>query len=113
MPNVYEDLIVAHEGAGNLPAALEWTDQASKTFGGAPRWMPHKIRLLRKTGRVAEANTATDCSLNATDWKRLCQEANATPAAGGALPARQPVEVEHHAAWSLAGRPRAAGRPQS
>ena len=81
VPNVYEDLIVAHEGAGNLPAALEWTDQASKTFGGAPRWMPHKIRLLRKTGRVAEANTVTiDCSLNATDWKRLCQEANATPA---------------------------------
>ena len=81
VPNVYEDLIVAQEGAGNLPAALEWTDQASKTFGGAPRWMPHKIRLLRKTGRVAEANTATiDCSLNATDWKRLCQEANATPA---------------------------------
>ena len=81
VPNVYEDLIVAHEGAGNLPAALEWTDQASKTFGGAPRWMPHKIRLLRKTGRVAKANTATiDCSLNATDWKRLCQEANATPA---------------------------------
>ena len=81
VPNVYEDLIVAHEGAGNLPTALEWTDQASKTFGGAPRWMPHRIRLLRKTGRVAEANNATiDCSLNATDWKRLCQEANATPA---------------------------------
>ena len=81
VPNVYEDLIVAHEGAGNLPAALEWTDQASKTFGGAPRWMPHRIRLLRKTGRVAEANNVTiDCSLNATDWKRLCQEANATPA---------------------------------
>jgi len=81
VPGVYEDLIVAHEGAGNLPAALEWTDQASKTFGGAPRWMPHKIRLLRKTARVAEANTATiDCSLNAPDWKRLCQEANATPA---------------------------------
>ena len=81
VPNVYEDLIVAHEGAGNLPAALEWTDQASKTFGGAPRWMPHKIRLLRKTARVAEANSATiDCSLNAPDWKRLCQEANATPA---------------------------------
>jgi beta-barrel assembly-enhancing protease len=84
VPNVYEDLIVAHEGAGNLPTALEWTDQASKTFGGAPRWMPHKIRLLRKTGRVAEANTVTiDCSLNASDWKRLCQEANATPAGRG------------------------------
>ncbi len=78
------DLIVAHEGAGNLPAALEWTDQASKTFGGAPRWMPHRIRLLRRAARVAEANTTTiDCSLNATDWKRLCQEANATPAGRG------------------------------
>ena len=84
VPNVYEDLIVAHEGAGNLPAALEWTAQASRIFGGAPRWMPHKIRLLRKTGRVAEASNVTvDCSLNATDWKRLCQEANATPAGRG------------------------------
>jgi predicted Zn-dependent protease len=81
VPNVYEDLIVAHEAAGNLPVALQWTDQASKTFGGAPRFLPHRIRLLRKTGRVAEANRATiDCSLNATDWRRLCQEANATPA---------------------------------
>ena len=81
VPNVYEDLIVANEGAGHLTAALSWTDQASKAFGGAPRWMPHRIRLLRKTGRVAEANTVTlDCSLNAVDWKRLCQEANATPA---------------------------------
>jgi len=84
VPNVYEDLIVAHEGSGNLPTALGWTDQASRTFGGAPRWMPHKIRLLRKTGRVAEANNVTiDCSLNATDWKRLCQEANATPPGRG------------------------------
>jgi hypothetical protein len=81
VPNVYEDLIVAHEAAGNLPVALQWTDQASKTFGGAPRFLPHRIRLLRKTGRVAEANRATiDCSLNATDWRRFCQEANATPA---------------------------------
>lgn len=81
VPNVYEDLIVAHEGAGNLAVALQWTDQASRTFGGAPRFLPHKIRLLRKTGRVAEANSLTlDCSLNAADWKRLCQEANATPA---------------------------------
>lgn len=81
VPNVYEDLIVAHEAAGNLPVALQWTDQASKAFGGAPRFLPHRIRLLRKTGRVAEANRATiDCSLNATDWKRLCQEANTTPA---------------------------------
>lgn len=80
VPNVYEDLIVAHEGVGNLPVALQWTDQASKTFGGAPRFLPHRIRLLRKSGRVTEANSATvDCSLNATDWKRLCQEANATP----------------------------------
>ncbi|MGH7396648.1 MAG: M48 family metalloprotease, partial [Candidatus Rokuibacteriota bacterium] len=81
VPNVYEDLIVAYEGAGSFSAALQWTDQASKAFGGSPRFMPHRIRLLRKTGRVAEAGTATaDCSLNATDWKRLCQEANATPA---------------------------------
>ena len=30
-------------GAENLPAPLEGR-QESKTFGGAPRWMPHKIR---------------------------------------------------------------------
>jgi Zn-dependent protease with chaperone function len=84
VPNVYEDLIVAHESAGNLPAALDWTRQASRTFGGAPRWMPHQIRVLRKMGRVTEANGLTiDCSLNAADWKRLCQEANATPAGRG------------------------------
>lgn len=81
VPNVYEDLIVANEGAGDILVALEWTDRASKTFGGAPRWTPHKIRLLRKAGRVAEAGTlAVDCSLNAPDWKRACQEANQTPA---------------------------------
>ena len=80
---MYEDLILANEGAGNIPVALEWTDRASKTFGGAPRWTPHKIRLLRKAGRVAEAGTlAVDCSLNAPDWKRACQEANQTPASG-------------------------------
>ncbi|HKA60887.1 MAG TPA: hypothetical protein VKH83_00615 [Methylomirabilota bacterium] len=49
--------------------------------------MSHKIRLLRKTGRVAEANTlAIDCSLNAPDFKRACQDANQTPA--GRAPAR-------------------------
>jgi predicted Zn-dependent protease len=80
VPNVYEDLILANEGAGDILVALEWTDRASKTFGGAPRWTPHKIRLLRKAGRAAEAGTlAVDCSLNAPDWKRACQEANQTP----------------------------------
>ena len=87
VPAVYEDLIVFNEAGGGLPAALDWTDRASKTFGGAPRWTPHKIRLLRKTGRVAEANAlAIDCSLNAPDFKRACQEANQTPP--GRAPAR-------------------------
>jgi hypothetical protein len=87
VPAVYEDLIVFSEAGGGLPAALDWTDRASKTFGGAPRWTPHKIRLLRKTGRVAEANAlAIDCSLNAPDFKRACQEANQTPP--GRAPAR-------------------------
>ena len=99
VPNVYEDLIVAHEGAGNLPTALEWTDQASKTFGGAPRWMPHKIRLLRKTGRVAEANTVTiDCSLNATRLEA------ALP--GGQRHARRPRALKK--AHLLRSRPRRA-----
>jgi predicted Zn-dependent protease len=87
VPAVYEDLIVFNEAGGGLPAALDWTDRASKTFGGAPRWTPHKIRLLRKSGRVAEANTlAIDCSLNAPNFKRACQEANQTPA--GRAPGR-------------------------
>jgi len=81
VPNVYEDLIVAHEQGGNIPGAIEWTDRATKTFGGSPRFTPHKIRLLRKAGRTAEAGSLTvDCSLNAPDWKRACQEANQTPA---------------------------------
>jgi predicted Zn-dependent protease len=87
VPAVYEDLIVFNEAGGSLPAAMDWTDRASKTFGGGPRWTPHKIRLLRKTGRVAEANTlAIDCSLKTPDYKRACQEANQTPA--GRTPAR-------------------------
>ena len=45
------------------------------------RWMPTKIRLLRKTGRVDEANALTlKCSVDAPDWRKLCQEANQTPA---------------------------------
>ncbi|PYO13698.1 MAG: hypothetical protein DMD75_05290 [Candidatus Rokuibacteriota bacterium] len=42
-----------------------------------------KIRLLRKAGKTAEADAQTlDCSVNAQDWRRLCQEANQTPAPG-------------------------------
>ena len=78
---VYEEIIFAYERAGNLGAALEWTDRAARTFGGAPRWKPPKIRLLRKAGRVADASALTlDCSVNTPDWRRLCQEANQTPA---------------------------------
>ena len=82
VPLVYEDLIFAYERTGNLPVALQWTDQASKVFSGAARFKPHKIRLLRKAGRVAEAQTLTlDCALNGTtELKRACQEANQTPA---------------------------------
>jgi predicted Zn-dependent protease len=82
VPLVYEDLIFAYERTGNLAVALQWTDQASKVFAGAARFKPHKIRLLRKAGRVAEAQTLTlDCALNGTtELKRSCQEANQTPA---------------------------------
>ena len=67
VPLVYEDLIFAYERTGNVPVALQWTDQASKVFAGAARFKPHKIRLLRKAGRVAEAQTLTvDCALNGT-----------------------------------------------
>ena len=78
---VYEELIFAQERAGHVAVALDWTDRASKTFGGAPRWTPIKIRLLRKAGRVAEAGTlAVTCSVSTPDLKRPCQEANQTPA---------------------------------
>jgi hypothetical protein len=77
---VYEEFIFTQEREGNVMVALDWTDRASKTFGGAPRWTPHKIRLLRKAGRVAEASTLVlTCSVSTPDWKRPCQEANQTP----------------------------------
>ncbi len=82
-PQIYDDLIAVHEQAGNIPTALTWTDKASAVFGGAPRWRPVKIRLLRKAGKTSDADAQTlDCSVNAPDWRRLCQEANQTPAPG-------------------------------
>ncbi len=82
VPLVYEDLIFAYERVNNLPVALQWTDQATKVFAGAARFKPHKIRLLRKAGRTAEAQTLTvDCALNGTsELKRACEAANQTPA---------------------------------
>jgi len=78
---VYEDLILVNEREGRVPVALDWADRASQVFAGAPRWTPHKIRLLRKTGRIIEANTlALNCSVSTPDLKRQCQEANQTPA---------------------------------
>ncbi len=80
-PQIYEDVIVGYEKAGNITSALSWTDKASATFGGAPRWTPVKIRLLRKAGRTAEASTLMlSCSVNTPDWRRPCQDANQTPA---------------------------------
>jgi beta-barrel assembly-enhancing protease len=80
-PAVYDEIIFAYERAGNFTTALEWTDRAAKAFGGAPRWKPPKIRLLRKVGRVSEAaSVALDCQVNTPEWRRLCQEANQTPA---------------------------------
>jgi len=82
-PQIYDDLIVHYEQARDIPTALTWTDKASSVFGGAPRWRPVRIRLLRKAGKTADAEAQTlDCSLNAPDWRRLCQEANQTPAPG-------------------------------
>ena len=83
IPQIYEDTITVYEQANNITAALTWTDKASAVFGGAPRWRPVKIRLLRKAGKTAEADAETlSCSTNAQDWRRLCQEANQTPAPG-------------------------------
>jgi len=83
IPQVYEDTIAVYEHANNITTALTWTDKASAVFGGAPRWRPVKIRLLRKAGKTTEADVETlSCSTNAQDWRRLCQEANQTPAPG-------------------------------
>jgi hypothetical protein len=91
VPQIYEEMILAHERVNNLPVALGWTDKASATFGDSPRWVPTKIRLLRKSGRVAEANTLMlSCSLNTPDWRRQCQQANETPAPGA--PAAAPAQ---------------------
>jgi Zn-dependent protease with chaperone function len=82
-PQIYDDLIAVYEQAANIPTALTWTDKAWSVFGGAPRWRPVKIRLLRKAGKTSDADAQTlDCSVNAPDWRRLCQEANQTPAPG-------------------------------
>ena len=80
VPVIYEDLILAYEHAGNVATALDWTNKAIATFGEAPRWTPTKIRLLRKSGRTADADALTlRCSVNTPDWKRECQAANQTP----------------------------------
>lgn len=87
-PQIYDDLIAYYEQAPNISTALTWTDKASSVFGGAPRWRPVKIRLLRKAGKTSEADAQTlDCSLNTPDWRRLCQDANQTPAPGEKAPA--------------------------
>jgi Zn-dependent protease with chaperone function len=76
---LYEELIDVHERVRNFPAALGWADKASDVFAEDPQWRPHKIRLLRKAGRNAEAMAATrECSLKAPEWKGLCDRANRT-----------------------------------
>lgn len=81
---VYDEMIAVNERAGRLDAALAWTDRAATTFGDSARWMPVRIRLLRKLGRTGEASTLTlRCAVETPDWKRLCDEANQTPAGRG------------------------------
>ena len=78
---IYEDLITHNEQTNTLRTALEVCDAASRVFAGSPRFIPPKIRVLRKMGRTAEAESLTvSCSLNTPDFKRLCQQANQTPA---------------------------------
>jgi len=82
---VYDEIILVNEQQGNVTVALAWTDKASATFGEAARWRPTKIRLLRKSGRVPEATALTlTCTLETPEWRRLCQEANQTPAGSAA-----------------------------
>jgi beta-barrel assembly-enhancing protease len=81
VPEIYDAMIFDYERAGSFPVALDWTNKASAAFGGAPRWTPTKIRLLRKVGRTAEAEALSlSCAVDTPDFKRQCQEANTTPA---------------------------------
>jgi predicted Zn-dependent protease len=78
---VYDEIILVNEQRGNLDVALGWTDKAAAAFGDADFWVPDKIRLLRKVGRVAEASALTvKCTLDTPDSRKRCQEANQTPA---------------------------------
>ena len=82
---VYDEIILVNEQRGNLDVALGWTDKAAAAFGEADYWVPDKIRLLRKVGRVAEASALTvKCSVETPDSRKRCQEANQTPAAAAA-----------------------------
>jgi beta-barrel assembly-enhancing protease len=76
---LYEELIDVNERSGHIKEALGWADKASGVFADDPQWRPHKIRLLRKAGRVAEATIVTkECALKTPDWKGLCERANRT-----------------------------------
>jgi len=78
---VYDEMILVREQRSDIAGALAWTDKASSTFGDAARWMPTKIRLLRKGGRMDEASALTlKCTLETPEWRQLCQKANQTPA---------------------------------
>ena len=77
---IYEEMLLAQERSGRFDAAVQWTDKASTTFGEADRWVPHKIRLLRKLGRENEASALMlKCTVETPDWRHQCQEANQTP----------------------------------
>ena len=78
---VYDEMILVREQRGDIAGALAWTDKASSTFGDAARWVPTRIRLLRKSGRIDEASALTlKCTLETPEWRQLCQQANQTPA---------------------------------
>jgi hypothetical protein len=69
--------------ANNIPVALQWTDQATKVFAGAPRFKPHKIRLLRK-GRPHRRGQTLHRRLRPQRHHRAqkaCEAANQTPPA--------------------------------
>ena len=77
---IYEEMLLVQERSGRFDTAVQWTDKASITFGEADRWVPHKIRLLRKLGRENEASALTlKCTVETPDWRHQCQEANQTP----------------------------------
>jgi hypothetical protein len=76
---IYDAMIDQMESQRDYAGALQWTDKAITTFGDSETWWPTKIRLLRKSGRTADATALTlECTVKTPSIRQKCQDANAT-----------------------------------